>query len=86
MKPSRKIATLAKDLYKMGIPSDDPAMNALELKQQYCEMAEEFERVREFKSYEVALEYVSGRFHVSKSTVKRALAFFKRMVQESGLK
>ncbi len=85
MKLKKEIAAIRRDLIAL-FGEDDAAVRALELKEKYLEIAEEFHRVREFKSYDVALQFVCSEFHISESTCKRAISFHKALVHENELK
>ena len=79
-----KIEGLKRDLIAI-FGRDDAVIRAMELKIHYLAIAEKFYKIRQFQSYEIALQYVCNEFFISETTAKRAIRFAESIGQQNGL-
>lgn len=85
MKATKKIERLRNELIELFGP-DDPSVKAVELKQAKMEIAGYFFSLRdEGVGYEQALRETQQHCFISESTVRRAIRFAKKGVQQNEL-
>lgn len=85
MKPTEKIEQLKSDLIDL-FGENDSIIRAIEVKEQYLNIADTFHSYRDKGiKYEDAMYRTRELFHVSESTVKRSISFTESMVHENEL-
>ena len=82
MKPTKKIEQLKRDITELFGP-DDPATRAVELRERYALIGQEFERLRGVGySYQQSVERCQQVFYVCETTVKNAISFYNSLVNK----
>ena len=84
MAVKQQIETLKRDLIAI-FGRDDAVTRALELKIHYLAIADAFQKVRKFQTFEISLQYVCQEFFISETTAKRAIRFAESIGHKNGL-
>ena len=83
MKASKKIELLKRDIKELFGP-DDPVTRAVELREKYCKIGQEVERLRDLGySYSGACQRVAEVFYCSEATTRRAVKLYATFTKMS---